>query len=173
MEGVGLRQQHEEEGEYESISEIPIPATLRCSPFVRLPVRIGRTPFGSAACLISASGMGQSRKRITGPRRRIANMKRIGMGVAALALLSGASMQSARAEENVIKIGTVAAESGAFVSAGNTIPAAVKLAVKEINDAGGIRVGGKTDKFDAYYRHDRTNICTATAAVRDHLKQLR
>ncbi len=94
-------------------------------------------------------------------------MKRIGMGVAALALMSGASMQSARAEENVIKIGTVAAESGAFVSAGNTIPAAVKLAVKEINDAGGIRVGGKTYKFEAYYRDDRTNIDTAIAAARE------
>jgi ABC-type branched-subunit amino acid transport system substrate-binding protein len=103
-----------------------------------------------------------------GCQSRISTMKRIRMGVVALALaLSGALVHGARAADNVIKIGVVAAESGSFVSAGNTIPAAVKLAVKEINDAGGIKVGGKTYKFEAYYRDDRTNIDTAIAAARE------
>lgn len=74
---------------------------------------------------------------------------------------------TAHAEDNVVKIGVVAAETGDFVSAGNTIPAAVKLAVKEINDAGGFKVGDKTYKLEAYYRDDRTNIDTAIAAARE------
>jgi len=69
--------------------------------------------------------------------------------------------------EDVIKIGVVAAESGSFVSAGNTIPAAARLAAKEINDAGGVTVGGKTYKIQLEIRDDRTNIDTAIAAARE------
>ena len=42
-----------------------------------------------------------------------------------------------------LKIGVVAAESGSFVSAGNTIVAAAKLATQQINDAGGIKIGNR------------------------------
>ena len=52
------------------------------------------------------------------------------------------------AEDDTVKIGVVAAESGSFVSAGHTLPAGVSLAVKQINDAGGIKVGGKTYKIE-------------------------
>jgi branched-chain amino acid transport system substrate-binding protein len=83
------------------------------------------------------------------------------------ALLAGAAAPGAWAEENTVKIGVVAAESGSFVSAGNTIPAAAKLAVKEINDAGGFKVGGKTYKLDLTIRDDRTDINTAIAAARE------
>lgn len=69
--------------------------------------------------------------------------------------------------QNTVKIGVVAAESGSFVSAGNTIPAAVKLAVKEINDAGGFVVAGKTYTLEPYYRDDRTDVNTAIAAARE------
>lgn len=93
--------------------------------------------------------------------------KSIGVGAAALTIALGAGLSGARADDNVIKIGVVAAESGGFVSAGNTIPAAVKLGVKEVNDAGGIKIGGKTYKFEAYYRDDRTDIDTAIAAARE------
>src|SRR5260370_25474994 len=93
--------------------------------------------------------------------------KPIGVGAAVLTMALGAALSGARADDNVIKIGVVAAESGGFVSAGNTIPAAVKLGVKEVNDAGGIKIGGKTYKFEAYYRDDRTEIDTAIAAARE------
>ena len=69
--------------------------------------------------------------------------------------------------EDVIKIGVVAAESGSFVSAGNTIPAAERLATKEINDAGGVKIGGKTYKIQLEVRDDRTSIDTAIAAARE------
>lgn len=95
-------------------------------------------------------------------------MRWIGIGLAVFGLaLSGPAIPGACAQDNIVKIGVVAAESGSFVSAGNTIPAAVRLAVKEINDAGGITVGGKIYKFKAYYRDDRTDINTALAAARE------
>jgi len=37
--------------------------------------------------------------------------------------------------------------TGAFVSAGKKHRGGVTLAVKEINDAGGFKLGGKTSKF--------------------------
>ena len=81
--------------------------------------------------------------------------------------LMAASLQPAAAEDNVIKIGVVAAESGAFVSAGNTIGAGVTLAAKEINDAGGIKIGGKTYKLELENRDDRTDVDVAIAAARE------
>ena len=85
------------------------------------------------------------------------------IALAALPFAADAWAQS----EDVIKIGVVAAESGAFVSAGNTIPAAARLAVQEINDAGGAKIGGKTYKVQLEVRDDRTNIDTAIAAARE------
>jgi branched-chain amino acid transport system substrate-binding protein len=91
-------------------------------------------------------------------------MRRIVPGaVMVAALLAGVS---ARADDTV-KIGVVAAESGAWVAAGSTITAGVKLAVKEINDAGGFQVAGKTYKLEPYYRDDRTDVNTAIAATRE------
>ncbi len=43
-----------------------------------------------------------------------------------------------------MKIGVNAALTGSFVSAGNTIHNAVKLAVKPINDAGGFMVTARS-----------------------------
>ncbi|MBV8565955.1 MAG: ABC transporter substrate-binding protein [Methylobacteriaceae bacterium] len=82
------------------------------------------------------------------------------------ALLAGAP-QPAGAEDNVVKVGVVAAQSGSFVSAGNTIPAAETLAAKEINDAGGFKVGDKTYKIQLEIRDDRTDVNTAIAAARE------
>ncbi len=87
----------------------------------------------------------------------------------ALALGLGALTCPALAQDtqNVIKIGVVAAESGAFVSAGHTLPAGVGLAVKQINEAGGIKVGDKTYKLEMVKRDDRTDIATAIAATQE------
>jgi ABC-type branched-subunit amino acid transport system substrate-binding protein len=82
---------------------------------------------------------------------------------AAVALL-GASGAHA---QDTVKIGVNAALTGSFVSAGNTVHNAVKLAVKQINDAGGFVVNGKTYKLEPYYRDDRTDVNTAIANARE------
>ncbi len=83
--------------------------------------------------------------------------------LASIVLISMGVTSVAFAQTGVIKIGVDAAQSGSFVSAGNTIPAAVKLAVKQINDAGGIKVGGKTYLFEPTYLDERTDIDIAVA----------
>ena len=83
-------------------------------------------------------------------------MRRGPWGLFAAAALFVAS--GAAAEENTVKIGVNAALTGSFVSAGNTIHNAVKLAVKQINDAGGFVVNGKTYKLEPVYRDDRTDV---------------
>jgi ABC-type branched-subunit amino acid transport system substrate-binding protein len=74
--------------------------------------------------------------------------------------------------DDIVKIGVVAAESGAFVSAGHTLPAGVSLAVKEINDAGGVKVGDKTYKIELERRDDRTDIGTAVAATQELVRDV-
>jgi branched-chain amino acid transport system substrate-binding protein len=88
------------------------------------------------------------------------------LAVAGGALLALAA-QPAVAEDDTIKIGVVAAQTGAFVSAGNTIGAGVTLAVKEINDAGGVKIDGKSRKIQLENRDDRTDVNVAIAAGRE------
>jgi branched-chain amino acid transport system substrate-binding protein len=91
---------------------------------------------------------------------------------ALLALGLGALALPAAAADDTVKIGVVAAESGAFVSAGHTLPAGVSLAVKEINDAGGVKVGDKTYKIELVRRDDRTDIGTAVAATQELVRDV-
>src|SRR5579859_7162816 len=72
-----------------------------------------------------------------------------------------------QAQDQELKIGVVAAQSGSFVSAGNTIVAAANLAAKQINDAGGIKVGGKTYKIKLYIRDNRTDVNVTIASARE------
>ena len=81
--------------------------------------------------------------------------------------LMAASLQPAAADDNVIKVGVVAAQSGSFVSAGNTIGAGVTLATKEVNDAGGITIGGKKYMLELENHDDRTDVNVAIAAARE------
>jgi ABC-type branched-subunit amino acid transport system substrate-binding protein len=91
-------------------------------------------------------------------------MRRTLWSIAAAAALAAASGAHA---EDTVKIGVNAALTGSFVSAGNTVHNAVKLAVKQINDAGGFVVNGKTYKLEPYYRDDRTDVNTAIANARE------
>ena len=91
---------------------------------------------------------------------------------ALLTFAVGIAATSASAQYDSVKIGVVAAQTGAFVSAGNTIGAGVTLAVKEINDAGGIKIGGKTYKFDLQNRDDRTDVNVAIAAGRELVEDI-
>jgi branched-chain amino acid transport system substrate-binding protein len=72
-----------------------------------------------------------------------------------------------QAQDQELKIGVVAAQSGSFVSAGNTIVAAANLAAKQINDAGGIKVGGKIYKIKLYIRDNRTDVNVTIASARE------
>jgi ABC-type branched-subunit amino acid transport system substrate-binding protein len=90
-------------------------------------------------------------------------MTRASFGVAAVAFVAATVAHA----EDVVKIGVNAALTGTFVSAGNTVHNAVKLAVKQINDAGGFVVNGKTYKLEPYYRDNRTDVNTAIANARE------
>ncbi|TIV33441.1 MAG: ABC transporter substrate-binding protein, partial [Mesorhizobium sp.] len=72
-------------------------------------------------------------------------MRQLGLGLAMAAAGLAMALQTARADEE-LPIGVIAAQSGSFVSAGNTIVGAANLAAQQINDAGGIKVGDKTYK---------------------------
>lgn len=54
------------------------------------------------------------------------------------------------ADEDVIKVGVVAELTGDIPAVGTSCKNAAELAVKEINDAGGLEVGGKTYKVELY-----------------------
>ena len=71
----------------------------------------------------------------------------------------------ARGADKDLPIGVVAAESGSFVSAGNTVVAAAKLAAATINSSGGIHVGNDTYRIKLFIRDDRTdpNVTVASA----------
>jgi branched-chain amino acid transport system substrate-binding protein len=95
------------------------------------------------------------------------------MGTLALLLVAGAlGTTGALAQDDTVKIGVDAAQTGAFVSAGNTIGAGVTLAVKEINDAGGIKIGGKAFKIDLQNRDNRTDVNVAIAAARELVEDI-
>ncbi len=84
------------------------------------------------------------------------------------AALLGASILlggSAGAADRELKIGVIAAESGSFVSAGNTIVAAAKLAAQKINGNGGLHIGSDTYKISLLIRDNRTdpNVTVASA----------
>src|SRR5260221_3682115 len=93
-------------------------------------------------------------------------MKYVTFGAAIAVAAAGLTSTAARADEE-LKIGVIAAESGSFVSAGNTIVGAAKLAAQQINDAGGIKVGGKVYKIKLYIRDNRTNVDVTIAAARE------
>ncbi|HEX4765051.1 MAG TPA: ABC transporter substrate-binding protein [Lichenihabitans sp.] len=79
--------------------------------------------------------------------------------------LSALAAGPAQAADQDLDIGVVAAESGSFVSAGNTIVAAAKLAAAKINGAGGIHVGDKTYKIKLHIRDNRTDVNVTIAAA--------
>src|SRR5690349_1225010 len=93
-------------------------------------------------------------------------MKYASLGAAVAVVAAGLAGNTARADEE-LKIGVIAAQSGSFVSAGNTIVAAANLAAQQINDAGGIKVGGKVYKIELYIRDNRTNVDVTIAAARE------
>ncbi|RWD71099.1 MAG: ABC transporter substrate-binding protein [Mesorhizobium sp.] len=93
-------------------------------------------------------------------------MRQLGLGLAMAAAGLAMALQTARADEE-LPIGVIAAQSGSFVSAGNTIVGAANLAAQQINEAGGIKVGDKTYKIKLYIRDNRTDVNVTIAAARE------
>jgi branched-chain amino acid transport system substrate-binding protein len=98
-------------------------------------------------------------------------MRKLRLGLAALSL-AGLVAGQARAAEKDLKIGVVAAESGSFVSARNTIVAAAKLAAAKINGAGGIHVGNDTYMIKLYIRDNRTDPNVTVAAAQELINDI-
>jgi branched-chain amino acid transport system substrate-binding protein len=103
-------------------------------------------------------------KKVLFPLRRTLSVTSRLLALTAFTLVAPLAVQ---AQDQELKIGVVAAESGSFVSAGNTIVAAANLAAKQINDAGGIKVGGKTYKIKLYIRDNRTDVNVTIASARE------
>lgn len=72
---------------------------------------------------------------------------------------------SAWAQARIVKIGINESLSGSFVAAGQPPAAAVKLAVKEINDKGGIVVGGVTYRFEVSEVDNQSQTASAVAGI--------
>src|SRR5688572_515114 len=79
------------------------------------------------------------------------------------AVTSGAAYAQGRT--GIVKIGINESLSGSFVAAGQPPAAAVKLAVKEINDKGGIVVGGVTYRFEVSEVDNQSQTASAVAGM--------
>lgn len=83
-------------------------------------------------------------------------------GIASLALMA----MPAVAQET-IKIGFIADRTGSLQAYGVPLLNGSQLAIKKINDAGGVKVGGKTYKFELVVRDSRSDANQASAAAVD------
>ena len=89
---------------------------------------------------------------------------------AALLLTVGAAAAVAQSA-NTLKLGVLTALSGAYVPFGQPLADGVRMAVEEVNSAGGLEVGGKRYRVELLERDTRSDVNTAvagaTALVRD------
>lgn len=91
--------------------------------------------------------------------------RRFTMGLAALAF-AAALPGSVPAAERVLKIGENDALTGGGAVYGLPQLKAVKLAIAQINGAGGLKIGGDTVKLDLVAYDDKANPTEATSVVR-------
>ena len=80
----------------------------------------------------------------------------------ALGALSGCGKKSGSADEFII--GGIGPLSGAAASYGVSVKQGAEVAIKEINDAGGVKVGSKTLKLKLEFADDEALPKTAPAA---------
>lgn len=84
----------------------------------------------------------------------------------ALAGLAGVALSTmALAQDAVVRIGMNESLSGQFQPVGVPPAAAVRMAVKEINDAGGFKVGDKTYKLELVETDNQSEPASAIAGV--------
>lgn len=95
--------------------------------------------------------------------------------VLASALLAGCGGSSSSGGSNVVNIGAVSAESGLLAGIGTPVLRGSELAVDQINNQGGFKVGGKMYKLHLVERNNNSDPVTSVNIVRqfitqDHLK---
>jgi branched-chain amino acid transport system substrate-binding protein len=84
---------------------------------------------------------------------------------------SGSKKQSGSSEGGTIKIGIAVATSGAIAKTGQDSLAGQKVAVKEINENGGVKIDGKSYKFELVHYDTEGKAQSATAAVERLIQQ--
>src|SRR5262245_35311640 len=87
------------------------------------------------------------------------------VGVIVTALLAAGWVPAASAAEEPIKVGAIFSLTGKLTFLGIPSANAVRLAVKEINDRGGITLAGKPHKIDLLMRDDRGVPAEAVSAA--------
>ena len=70
--------------------------------------------------------------------------------------------------QDTLKVGAMFSQTGAGSAVGKIQVEAVKLAVKEVNEKGGITVGGKKMKVEAVLRDDETKPDVAVRRLREY-----
>ena len=70
--------------------------------------------------------------------------------------------------QDTLKVGAMFSLTGAGSAVGKIQVEVVKLAVKEVNDKGGITVGGKKMKVEAVIRDDETKPDVAVRRLREY-----
>lgn len=90
--------------------------------------------------------------------------KALAASAAVLAILIGGAAGSAVAEDT-IKIGFIAERAGTYAAYGIPNYNGSRLAIKNINEAGGVTINGKQYKFELVVRDSRTDERQASAAA--------
>ena len=86
-------------------------------------------------------------------------------------LLLGFSSAQARVDGNVITLGAAVSLTGKYSTNGEHTKNGYNLAVKRINDMGGVKVGGKSYKFAVKYYDDESNSKRAAQLAERLIKQ--
>ena len=70
--------------------------------------------------------------------------------------------------QGTLKVGAMFSQTGAGSAVGKIQVEAVKLAVKEVNEKGGVTVGGRKMKIEAVIRDDETKPDVAVRRLREY-----
>ncbi|MGO9117736.1 MAG: ABC transporter substrate-binding protein [Desulfomonilaceae bacterium] len=97
------------------------------------------------------------------------NAERISLFIITAALVGIFSAVPSVAQDT-IKIGAIYSLTGPVAEVAKLQKLALEMAVKEINDAGGVEVGGKKIKFEAVFGDDQTKAEIATKLFEDMVK---
>jgi len=89
----------------------------------------------------------------------------------AAALMFGLSLMAGASAQEVLKIGVVSALDGPGSEWGRGVDGGTKIAAKEINDAGGLKVGDKTYKLEVISYDDAYKAAQGVAAATRLIEQ--
>ena len=91
--------------------------------------------------------------------------------IGVVALTAGIFPASAKVEGDVIVLGSVVSFTGKYSTSGTHTKNGYDLAVKRINEAGGVKVGGKSYKFRIKYYDDKSKSADAAKLAERLIRQ--